>query len=99
MTAKVRPAEIKPPQKTPATAPAAAPEDGGLLAALKAERSRLARRDEVPAYIVFSNATLADMAAKAPRNMTELLQVSGVGEVKAARYGEEFLAVLASYRQ
>ncbi len=95
MTAKVRPPEVKRSPKTPEPVSAAPPvEDSSLLAALKAERSRLARRDNVPAYIVFSNATLSDMAAKAPKDMTELLQVSGVGEVKAARYGEEFLAVI-----
>ena len=98
MTAKVRPLEIKSSKKAPEPSPAAPAEDSGLLAALKAERSRLARRDNVPAYIVFSNATLSDMAAKAPKDMGELLQVSGVGEVKAARYGEEFLAVIAAQR-
>ena len=98
MTAKVRPLEIKGSKKALEPSPAAPAEDSGLLAALKAERSRLARRDNVPAYIVFSNATLSDMAAKAPKDMGELLQVSGVGEVKAARYGEEFLAVIAAQR-
>ena len=67
------------------------------MTALKAERFRLAQRDEVPAYIVFSNATLADMAAKLPRTLEEFLEVSGVGAVKAQRYGEEFLAVIAAW--
>ena len=98
MTAKVRPPEINVSPKATQSAPAAPAEDSSLLAALKAERSRLARRDGVPAYIVFSNAALADMAAKAPQNMAEFMQVSGVGEVKAARYGEEFLAVIAAQR-
>ena len=71
--------------------------DEGLMTALKAERFRLAQRDEVPAYIVFSNATLADMAAKLPRTLDEFLDVSGVGAVKAQRYGEEFLAVIAAW--
>ncbi len=95
MTAKVRPPEIKRPKKAPE--PVSAPEDNALLTALKAERARLARRDGGPAYIVFSNATLSDMAAKAPKDMAELMEVSGVGEVKAARYGKEFLAVIASH--
>ena len=69
----------------------------GLLTALKAERTRLARQEDVPPYIVFSNAALADMAAKAPRTVEEFLTVSGVGQVKAQRYGEEFLAVIAAY--
>ena len=73
------------------------PTDSGLLAALKEERTRLARLENVPAYIIFSNATLADMAAKAPRSLVEFLDVSGVGQIKAQRYGEEFLAVIEKY--
>ena len=77
----------------------AAPADEGLLSALKAVRTRLAQEENVPAYIVFSNAALADMAAKAPRTMPEFLDVSGVGEVKAARYGEVFLKAIAAYEE
>ena len=69
----------------------------GLLSALKAERTRLARQEGVPPYIIFSNAALADMAAKEPRTMEEFLEVSGVGRVKAQRYGETFLAVVAAW--
>ncbi|NLD58788.1 MAG: DNA helicase RecQ [Clostridiales bacterium] len=85
------------PRKEPAPsrkAPAAAPKqaaDEGLLAALKALRTRLAQTENVPVYIVFSNATLADMAARQPRSPAEFLRVTGVGEVKAARYGQVFL--------
>ena len=48
----------------------------------------------MPAYVIFSNATLTDMAAKAPRTEAELLEVSGVGQVKADRYGRQFLTRL-----
>ncbi len=65
--------------------------DEGLLAALKALRMKLAQAENVPAYIIFSNSALADMAARQPRNMAEFLQVTGVGEIKAARYGQAFL--------
>ena len=75
---------------------AAAGEDG-LFAVLKTVRTRLAQAEEVPAYIVFSNATLADMARKAPQSPADFLEVSGVGEVKAARYGEAFLAAITAY--
>ena len=78
---------------------ASLPADEGLLAVLKAERTRLARREDVPPYITFSNAALTDMAAKAPKTMEEFLEVSGVGQVKAQRYGAEFLAVIAGYWQ
>ena len=70
-----------------------------LFETLRAARARIAREESVPAYIVFSNAALADMAAKAPGTMAEFLQVSGVGAVKAARYGERFLRVIADHRE
>nr|WP_325212582.1 DNA helicase RecQ [uncultured Oscillibacter sp.] len=72
--------------------------DGSLLAALKALRSRLAQEAGVPAYIVFSNASLADMAALRPLDMEEFQQVSGVGRVKAERYGEAFLKAIRDWR-
>ena len=75
------------------------PEAEDLFAALKAERMRIAQEEGVPAYIVFSNAALADMAARAPRTMAEFLEVSGVGAVKAERYGARFLAAIAAHEQ
>ena len=72
--------------------------EGSLYDALRETRSRLAREESVPAYVVFSNATLADMAEKAPRTMAELLRVSGVGEVKARRYGAAFLEAIRAYQ-
>lgn len=62
-----------------------------LFEALKELRQRIAREENVPAYIVFSNATLMDMAAKRPQTPEEFLDVSGVGAYKAERYGDEFL--------
>ena len=72
--------------------------DEGLYQTLKALRFRLAQEANVPAYVVFSNATLADMAARQPGSMAEFLQVSGVGEVKAAKYGEAFIAEIQSWQ-
>ena len=74
-------------------------EEDGLFSALKALRLRVAREEGVPAYLIFSNATLADMAARAPVTMDGLLQVSGVGGYKAQRYGREFLEEIARYRE
>lgn len=71
----------------------------GLFDALKALRTRLAQEEGVPAYIIFSNAALADMASKSPHNLEEFLTVSGVGEVKAGRYGKSFLQVIADYER
>ncbi len=99
MTTRLEPEIAPAPGRKREAGPAAGlPADEGLLSALKAARTLLARREEVPPYIIFSNAALADMAAKAPRTMEEFLAVSGVGQIKAQRYGEEFLAVIAEYR-
>lgn len=65
-----------------------------LLSKLKALRLSIAREEKVPAYIIFSDATLVDMCQKHPRTDTEMLSVSGVGKVKMERYGERFLALL-----
>ena len=71
--------------------------DEGLLDALKALRLRIATDENLPAYIVFSNATLQDMASKKPTNIAEFLEVSGVGSYKAEQYGPRFLAEIARY--
>ena len=81
-----------------ASRPAPREADGSLLAALKALRFRLAQEAGVPAYVVFSNASLADMAALRPLTMEEFLQVSGVGKVKAERYGQAFLQAVHDWR-
>ena len=70
-----------------------------LLAALKAVRLRLSQQQHIPAYIICTNATLLDMAAKRPRTMQELLAVSGVGQAKASRFGDAFLKELEHYEQ
>lgn len=94
--AHARPARIA--HGSTATEKAAAPRaDEPLLAALKALRFRIAQEQGVPAYIVFSNATLLDMAAKQPCSMEELMDVSGVGHVKAERYGAAFLHEISRY--
>lgn len=95
--AHVRRSPIQEPgPKKKAPAPKA---DDPLLAALKAVRFRVAQEQHVPAYIVFSNATLLDMAAKRPGSMEELLEVSGVGHVKAERYGAAFLNEIKQYER
>ena len=91
--------QIEAPVRQKAERVPAAPPDQSLLAALRAERTRLARQEGVPPYIIFSNAALADMAARVPRTPEEFLEVSGVGQVKARRYGSAFLAVIAAWRE
>ena len=76
-------------------APALSPEDEKLLSALFSLRKRLAGKQNIPAFLVFSDATLREMVEKKPRSLEELLNISGVGEKKAARYGSAFLRKLA----
>ena len=77
---------------------AAQPPDPDLLAALKALRSRLSRETGLPAYQIFSNATLEDMARKRPLTQEQFLQVSGVGARKAHKYAHDFLEVIRAAR-
>ncbi|MDO9004231.1 MAG: DNA helicase RecQ [Aquabacterium sp.] len=63
---------------------------------LKAWRSEVAREHNLPAYIVFNDATLAEMARIAPQTLGELSGISGVGAKKLQAYGAEILAVLAA---
>ncbi len=67
--------------------------------ALRALRTELAKNEGVPAYIVFSDATLKEMAKKLPNDEESFLKVNGVGEVKLEKYGELFLEKLKSLKQ
>lgn len=71
--------------------------DQELFSELKALRMRLAARIHVPAYIIFTDASLKDMCRKRPTNRDELLRVSGVGAVRADKYGKEFCKLIAAY--
>lgn len=68
-----------------------------LFTRLKNLRQKIARREDVPAYIIFSDATLADMWLKKPKTKEEFLNVTGVGQIKCDRYSEEFIAEIKSY--
>jgi ATP-dependent DNA helicase RecQ len=65
-----------------------------LLGRLKALRRRLAAEREVPAYVIFPDRTLEEMAVEHPRTRSELAAIKGVGTAKLAAFGAEFLAVL-----
>jgi len=54
----------------------------------------LAAKQKIPAYLVFSDATLREMVEKKPLSVDELLNITGVGEKKAARYGNIFLSAI-----
>jgi ATP-dependent DNA helicase RecQ len=68
--------------------------DAELLAALKALRSAIAAAQGQPAYVIFADRTLVEMAQKRPRGLDELAGVHGVGAVKLQKYGSAFLAVI-----
>ena len=89
--------------KAEAAAPVSSPIGGGqdpnLLAMLKRLRWKIAMQESVPAYIIFSNATLEDMARKAPTTLEAFAKVNGVGSVKVKRFGEVFVDAIADYLQ
>ena len=69
-------------------------EDAPLLSALKAKRRALAEAARVPAYIVFNDRTLIEMAEQRPRSLDDMARISGVGAKKLEQYGDAFLAVI-----
>lgn len=70
-----------------------------LYEALRGLRGRLAKEAHLPAYMIFSNAALADMVARRPHTMAEFLDVSGVGERKAQQYGQVFLQAIQAWEK
>ncbi|MCQ8847982.1 DNA helicase RecQ [Alteromonas stellipolaris] len=71
--------------------------DRTLFMRLKHLRKVLAEENEVPPYVVFSDATLVDMAAKLPTTRDTMLDVSGVGQTKLSRYGDAFMQLINDY--
>ncbi len=67
-----------------------------FVAELKAWRTRRAREDGVPAYVVLHDATLTELAARRPGSAAELAAVKGLGPTKIDRYGDELLDLLAT---
>jgi ATP-dependent DNA helicase RecQ len=68
-----------------------------LFQKLKDVRRRIALQENVPAYIVLSDATLMELATFLPQTLTEFSRISGFGEVKLARYGNEFLRSVTAF--
>ena len=73
-----------------------ADEDLELWEALRACRQELASEHNVPPYVIFHDRTLHEMLMVRPQTLAEMLDISGVGQKKLDRYGEQFLAVLAA---
>jgi ATP-dependent DNA helicase RecQ len=72
--------------------------DASLLATLKSLRLRLAKERQVPAYVVFSDRTLIDMAERCPRHLDAFAEVNGVGGAKLKEFGAIFLKAIAAHR-
>jgi ATP-dependent DNA helicase RecQ len=70
------------------------PKEWGMFDEMKALRMKLARAEGMPPYIIFSDKTLVEMCVKLPKSREEMLQVSGVGEYKFEKYGEQFLTLI-----
>ncbi len=70
-------------------------EDAPLLSALKAKRRALAEAQRVPAYVIFPDRTLIEMAETRPQTLDDMARISGVGAKKLESYGEAFLSVIA----
>jgi len=71
--------------------------DSGLFDILRAIRKRLAEQQNVPPFVVFSDATLKDMCKKCPTSDEDMLMVSGVGAFKLEKYGDQFISAIKSY--
>jgi len=80
-------------------APRPAEPDDPLYSALKRWRLQRATADDLPAYVVFHNSTLAEIAGRRPRDLSELSTVPGVGPSKLERYGRDVLRVVAECRE
>jgi len=73
------------------------PHEVELLSRLKILRNRLADEARIPAYVIFSDSTLIELATYLPQNLSELKMISGFGDVKLQRYGKVFLDEVLTY--
>lgn len=80
-----------------AAAKQVAQEDAPLLAALKAVRRDLAQQAGVPAFVIFADRTLVDLATRRPQTLDDMTEVYGIGDQKLARFGQTFLDVVREY--
>ncbi|MBQ9267406.1 MAG: DNA helicase RecQ [Clostridia bacterium] len=73
--------------------------DGALFEVLRVLRLKIARENNIPPFIVFADTTLKQMAAFCPKTREEMLKISGVGEVKFEKYGEDFMRAIKEYSE
>lgn len=85
-------------RKMAAKATKSLPVNDELFEQLRQLRLRLAEKQGVPPFVIFSDKTLHEMCSEMPTNASELLDVKGVGESKLDKYGDQFLEVISSYQ-
>jgi ATP-dependent DNA helicase RecQ len=92
------PKRAEKPARTKASAPqqALSPETQPVFEKLRAWRAGTAKEQGVPAYVIFHDATLRQIATESPRSMADLSRINGVGENKLAKYGQQILDTLAT---
>ena len=69
-------------------------DDQNLYDKLKKYRSEIAKKQSIPAYIVFNNETLIDMVIKKPKSLIDFMKVRGIGKIKAEKYGNDFIKII-----
>ncbi|HLM61556.1 MAG TPA: DNA helicase RecQ, partial [Pyrinomonadaceae bacterium] len=94
---KVAIKEDKKDKKTSLAAEDAPDYEKDLFAELRRVRTDFAREENVPPYVVFSDATLVEMAAYLPHTIDEMRRISGVGDLKLQKYGADFLEAIVAY--
>ncbi|GAA6209311.1 DNA helicase RecQ [Cognatishimia sp. WU-CL00825] len=93
-TIELRRDSIKKATRRPAVKALINEEDAPLLSALKAKRRALAEAAKVPAYVIFNDKTLIEMAETRPNSLDDMAHIGGVGAKKLERYGADFLQVI-----
>lgn len=76
----------------------ASPEEEAMFQQLRKLREKLSIKEHVPPYVIFSNAALRDMCRRKPANKQELMEVSGVGMMRAEKYGDVFIKEIGKFR-
>ena len=94
---KTRKEEVKPTAAAGDSIRPLNPAEKALYTELRALRGELARERGLPAYMIFSDATLRDMALRMPVNLSEFRRVSGVGQTKTTWYGQQFVEAIRAF--
>lgn len=91
------PSELSRPKRGKSALPDLDAADSDLFEALRAKRSELARELKVPAYVVFSDKTLSDMAIQKPTTRPDFLHIHGVGSSKQKKFADDFIEVIEEW--